>query len=556
MNSIDRIVATLALDHQALSQGLALAIIERANTDPAGAEEMLFTEVPEATLLGAIAKEMNYTYVNLHASRAGLRSDVDLQARADNTILRQISALPMRESDGEVAIIAANPSDPDMVTYVNGIYGSPKIYLGSKSQIQARLALSGPTVAIELDDEFAPPPSDTPTRAQPRNPVVVWVDSILENAVAQDASDVHFEYNDAGHIMLRFRVDGLLRSHPAPLRGRESEVIGILMNRSGMDSANQREPQDGAFTFSVLGRKIDVRAAMLPQMNGVSMVLRLLDSTNVRRRLIDMGFSQAHITELTRAIHLPQGTIIVCGPTGSGKTTTLYALVREVAAIEKNVVTIEDPPEYRLPLVNQTAITRSADGRALNFARALRAIMRMDPDVILVGEVRDAETAKTAMDAAITGHLVLSTVHTRDAVGIYTRLAEMGVPNYLVADAMTLGVSQRLARRVHSCAEISAPTESETAAFETAGVPVPALVPHPVGCDGCDGSGYQGRVAIVEVLNPTRDFRELVLIDAGHDALLSQAISDGFVPMIKEGLRLATEGTTTVAEALRVVESD
>jgi type II secretory ATPase GspE/PulE/Tfp pilus assembly ATPase PilB-like protein len=461
----------------------------------------------------------------------------------------------MVSPEGETVIVVANPTNPDLTQYLQKIYGNPKILLGSRGQIQSRLAVSGKPFLEQLPDNIAPAPIiNEPIPLQSRNPIVQWVDGVLEQAVAQEASDVHFEFTDSGRIMLRMRIDGLLRSYPAPMQGRESEVIGIIMNRSGMDTANQREPQDGAFSFTSLGRKIDVRAGMLPQVNGTTVVLRLLDSSNVRRRLTDMGFSQEQLVQLMHAIHSPQGTIVVCGPTGSGKTTTLYALVREVATIEKNVTTIEDPVEYRLPLVNQTAVTRTSDGRAINFARALRAIMRVDPDVILVGEIRDTETARTAMDAAITGHLVLSTVHARNAVGIYTRLSEMGVPNYLVADAMTLGVSQRLARRLHSCAEKEAPTELEVRIFEEHGLEAPSFVGHPVGCDGCEMSGYVGRVAVVEVLNPTKEFRDLVLSQAGHDALTEQAIADGFVPMVIEGLRLVSERITTVAEVLRVVE--
>ena len=556
MIGIDQVCAVLALEYGVLDAPTAWGIIELASHDPVAAEAALLNEVSESALLSAIATELGYEYVNLSSSDSGLKSDPETRRQADDLYLRQVSALPMLDRSGQVTIVAANPTNPDLIAYVRKIYGQPRIVLGSRAQIQSRLVLSGSTFADGLPNE--PVVTEQTAEAAPavqRNPLVAWVDRVLEAAVAQEASDIHFVFTDSRALLLRFRIDGVLREYPAPMRGREGEIIGIIMNRAGMDAANQREPQDGTFQFNVLGRKVDIRVGMLPQANGTSLVLRILDSNNVRRRLTDMGFSRDQLTMMLQAVHSPQGTIIVCGPTGSGKTTTLYALVREVATIEKNVMTIEDPIEYRLPLVNQTAVTHSADGRAISFETALRAIMRMDPDVILVGEIRDTETARTAMDAAITGHLVLSTVHTRGAVGIYTRLVEMGVPNYMVADAMTLGVSQRLARRLHSCARPRPVDDIERATFAEYSVEIPERLMHPTGCDACQGTGYLSRVAVVEILRPTVDFRRLVLDGAGHDDLMDQARSDGFVPMVQAGLGLVLAGATTVAEVLRVAAS-
>jgi type IV pilus assembly protein PilB len=554
VSDIEHVVAILATEYGVLTPARALELATLARTNPAAAQDALFGEVNESVLLTAIGQELGFEYVSLTSSRSNLRTSTEVLSRADPAHLRRYSALPQIDTASNVVVVLANPTDPDIRDYLTRIYPGYTAVLGSNGQIQSRLTLSDNSVVDEAPNTVTDTSAEPPSPAQP-NQLVLWVDRLLESSVAQNASDLHFEFTDSGLLMTRFRIDGVLHLQPAPQRGREQEVIGILMNKAGMDAANKRQPADGAFSFNALGRKIDVRAAMLPQANGPSIVLRLLDSMSVRRRPVDMGFSPSQLEELLQAVYQPQGTIIIAGPTGSGKTTTLYALIREVASVEKNTITIEDPVEYRLPYVNQTRVTHSSDGRAMGFSDALRAIMRMDPDIILVGEIRDAETAKTAMDAAITGHLVLSTVHTRDAVGIYTRLVEMGVPSYMVADAMTLGVSQRLARRVHNCATMGPPTDIERATFEHHNVPVPDLLPHPVGCDGCAQSGYQGRVAVVEVLHPTKTFRALVIAEAGQDALTTQALLDGFIPMTKEGLRLVQEGLTTVAEILRVVES-
>jgi type II secretory ATPase GspE/PulE/Tfp pilus assembly ATPase PilB-like protein len=292
---------------------------------------------------------------------------------------------------------------------------------------------------------------------------------------------------------------------------------------------------------------------MLPQVNGPSLVLRLLDSANVRRRLSDMGFSSVQLDLLRRTTASHEGMVVVSGPTGSGKTTTLYALLREASSVERKVISIEDPVEYRLPLVNQVQI-RPNVARPLTFSRALRAVLRMDPDVILVGEIRDAETASTALDASITGHLVFTTVHARDSLSIYSRLVEIGAPAYLVAEAVTLSVAQRLVRRVHDCAVSSAPTGRDVATFDQLGLNVPDTVYHARGCDACGGSGYRGRIAVVETVVPSSNIKEMVRLQAGHEELQRQAREDGFLSLVDNAARLVADNLTTIDEVYRVVK--
>lgn len=556
ITDIDRALASLCLDYHLITPERAKTLIDTASGNASQLALLLKTEISETALLQSIAQELNYEFADLYASHSGLRTDQELLGRAEYDLLRAYSAVPCLDVDGSVVVAAANPADLDLRSYLAERYPGMRMVLASPSQIQARLAMTYASSRHEAlaELEVRDASDDTAAPAAPRNPLVSWVDSVLDNAVAQNASDIHLEFQADGSILLRFRIDGVLRPQVPPPRTRENDVIGIIMVRAGMDSANKREPQDGTFSFVSSNRQIDVRAAMLPQENGASMVLRILDSMNVTRRLSDMGFDNAALETLEATARSSQGTIVVCGPTGSGKTTTLYALMREVASVEKNIITIEDPVEYRLPLINQTAVSHVGD-RNLGFARALRAILRMDPDIIMVGEIRDDETAKTAMDAAITGHLVMSTIHARDTVGIYTRLGEMGVPTYLISEAMSLAVSQRLVRRLHDCALPAPPSERQRQLFHMMGANPPDQVMAPVGCPSCQSSGFRGRIAVAEILVPSPTFRQKVLAGAHHDELEDQARIDGMIPMKDAGLSLVRQQLTTIEELARVVNS-
>lgn len=554
ITDIDRALASLCLDHHLITPERAKHLIDAANGNAQRLALLLKTEISESALLQAIATELNYEFADLYASHSGLRTDAELLSRAEYDLLRTYSAVPCVDPDGQIIVAAANPADLDLRSYLSERYPGMRMVLASPSQIQARLAMTYASSRHEAlaELEVREVSDNEATPAAPRNPLVSWVDSVLDNAVAQNASDIHLEFQADDSILLRFRVDGILRPQVPPPRGRENDVIGIIMVRAGMDSANKRESQDGTFSFTSSNRQIDVRAAMLPQENGPSVVLRILDSMNVNRRLSDMGFDVAALEVLEATARSSQGTIIVCGPTGSGKTTTLYALMREVATVEKNIITIEDPVEYRLPLINQTAVSHIGD-RNMGFARALRAILRMDPDIIMVGEIRDDETAKTAMDAAITGHLVMSTIHARDTVGIYTRLGEMNVPTYLISEAMSLAVSQRLVRRLHDCAIAAPPTERQRQLFHLLGANSPDTLMIPAGCPSCQSTGFRGRVAVAELLAPTPAFRQKVLAGAHHDELEDQARQDGMIPMKEAGLALVRQSLTTIEELARVV---
>lgn len=562
MNASDlaRAISVLTLEHGILPPRRAVAIITEADTDAAKLVSLLLREVDELELLRAIAEEIRLPFQDLYSPRVGFRVDENVLRLYDIDVLRRFAALPMVNADGDVVAMIANPSDMDLRAYITSKSPTATFALAAREQVLSRLALARSGIAEEVpqaeqDDAPAAERTGFVAPPTPRSPLIGWFDSLLDAAVAQGASDIHLELQADETMMVRLRVDGILRQVPVSLRGREMEVLGMVMNRAAMDAANYFEPQDGQFSFIAGQRNIDVRCAMLPQVTGPAIVMRLLDSANVRRRLSDMGFSPIQLDLLRRTANGHEGMVVVSGPTGSGKTTTLYALLREASSVERKVVSIEDPVEYRLPLVNQVQV-RTGVARPLTFSRALRAMLRMDPDVILVGEIRDEETARTALDASITGHLVFTTVHARDALNIYSRLTEIGAPSYLVAEAVTLSVAQRLVRRVHDCAALTAPNAREVAIYDQLGVELPDRVVRARGCDACGGSGYRGRIAVVETLQPTATLREMVRLQVGREEMLSQIRSEGFLSLADNAARLVAESLTTIDEVYRVVKAE
>lgn len=562
MNASDiaRAIAVLTLEHDVLPAATALTIIDEASGNGTKLVQLLQREVDEIALLRAIASELRHPFCDLYSPRLSFRTDENVLRLYDVEVLRRYAALPMISNEGDVVAMIANPSDMDLRNYITSKAPNATFTLAPRDQILSRLALASSGIAQDLpqqqqDEIDQPAPERTGFIAPltPRSPLIGWFDNFLDSAVAQGASDIHFEIQADDSLMVRLRVDGILRQAASPARGREMEVMGMVMNRAQMDAANYFEPQDGQFSFTAANRGIDVRVAMLPQVNGPSIVMRLLDSANVRRRLSDMGFSPVQLDLLRRTAASHEGMVIVSGPTGSGKTTTLYALLREASSVERKVVSIEDPVEYRLPLVNQVQV-RANVARPLTFSRALRAMLRMDPDVILVGEIRDAETASTALDASITGHLVFTTVHARDSLNIYSRLVEIGTPAYLVAEAVSLSVAQRLVRRVHDCAVSSAPTGRDVATFDQLGLEVPDTVIHARGCDACGGSGYRGRIAVVETMVPSANIKEMVRLQSGREEMLRQAREEGFLSLADNAARLVADNLTTIDEVYRVVK--
>ncbi len=385
-----------------------------------------------------------------------------------------------------------------------------------------------------------------------REPVVQVVNAMLAEAVNAGASDIHVESIDAG-LRVRLRLDGVLHDAQTLGRGFQAAVLSRLKVLAGLDIAERRLPQDGRTRVRVGAREIDIRVSTLPALHGESLVLRLLDGGGDAnaRVLADLGMSTATLAQLMRMLARSSGLVLVTGPTGSGKTTTLYAALAERSTPGVKVVTVEDPVEYRLDGVVQLPVNAKA---GFGFANALRAILRHDPDVILVGEMRDAETAEIAVQAALTGHLVLSTLHTTDATGALPRLVEMGIAPYLLAATLHGVLAQRLVRTVcEACAAWRAPDAQERALLADDTID---HVRSGAGCATCAGTGYRGRAAITELLALDEGMRHAFVSGASLESLRTMARARGVRSLREDGWRLVRDGRTSIAEVARVVSEE
>ena len=377
-------------------------------------------------------------------------------------------------------------------------------------------------------------------------PAVRLVNSFVQQAIQMRASDIHIEPQE-GEIRVRLRVDGLLRELTRLPLGMLSTLISRIKIMAGMDIAEKRLPQDGRFQFTLGKRSVDLRAASLPTVYGEKIVLRLLDQEAMLLSLDDLGFLPVIKERFASLIHSSYGMILLTGPTGSGKTTTLYATLNLLSSPEKNIITIEDPVEYLLPGINQVRVNPKA---GLTFASGLRSILRQDPDIIMVGEIRDRETADIAVRAATTGHLVFSTLHTNDAAGAVTRLLDMGIESYLINSSLIGVVAQRLVRCIcPHCRELYRP---EPGSLEKTWLPEREELWRGRGCQRCNFTGYAGRTAIQEMLVMNEELRGLVTARVPAMALKEAAVAAGMVPLIEDGLEKVRQGITTVNEVLRV----
>lgn len=395
-------------------------------------------------------------------------------------------------------------------------------------------------------------------------PVAKIVSTILEYAVKSRASDVHIEPQEE-NVRIRYRIDGILQEKYILPRNVHEAVVSRIKILSNLKIDEKRVPQDGRFFFSADGNDVDLRVSTLPTTYGEKVVMRLLKKSQKVPTLPDLGLRGLALKNLMEAIERPHGIIIVCGPTGSGKTTTLYSVLDKVATPKVNVVTIEDPVEYQMKGVNQVQVNVQA---GLTFAAALRSFLRQDPNVIMVGEIRDTETAELAINASLTGHLVFSTLHTNDAAGVPPRMLDMGVEPFLLVSSLTCVVGQRVLRKVcHECvSEIEIPADVESDMKTTLG-PIFDMIkdkwskegktltmPKAVGCEKCNNTGYMGRIAIYEVMPMSERIAKLVVERSEASRIQSQAMEEGMLTMKQDGYVKVLEGVTTIAEVLRVAQ--
>ena len=377
---------------------------------------------------------------------------------------------------------------------------------------------------------------------------VAMLERVIARAAADGASDIHFEPRHED-FRVRFRVDGTFRDVAVLAKELSPAVVARIKVLSAMDIAEHRLPQDGRFSATIKEQRLDLRASTYPTVHGEKAVLRLLDSTGLRLQLDRVGMSGLVLETMRDLIHRPEGMVLITGPTGSGKTSTMYAALSELAQTGKNIVTIEDPVEFALPGVNQG---QTNDKAGFTFAKGLRAVLRQDPDVIMVGEIRDTETLETAVEASLTGHFVLSTMHTNNAVASVARLLEMGLEPYLVASSVVGIVAQRLVRRICGTCRTEVVTPSALRAMFRPGEQQSFY--RGSGCEDCRGTGFRGRLGIFELLRVTDDVRSLVFERAPDRAILDAARREGMRTLREECLELVARGETTLEEVLRVTQ--
>ncbi len=430
--------------------------------------------------------------------------------------------------------------------------------IGRRARALSATALA-PTVIegedIEFDESFAPETDLEADDGLSDEPLVRLVNSILFQAAEDRASDIHFEPQEDS-LLVRFRIDGVMREVQRIPKQTAGGVVARFKVLAKLDIAERRKPQDGRISVNAAaaGRKLDVRVVTLPTVNGESVVLRLLDQSQRPPTMVELGFSEAMQEELHKIIERPTGALLVTGPTGAGKTTSLFAVLHQLSKPEINVITVEDPVEYRLPGISQVQVNPRG---GVTFATALRSILRSDPDVVMVGEIRDGETAKIAIEAALTGHFVLSTLHTNDAPSALTRLNEMGVEPFLTGASVTGVLAQRLARKLcPHCCELYAPTPEELVVArvspELAAASDGMALYRKRGCPRCNQSGYRGRVGIFQLLSMTEDLAGLAAAKASRQEINRAAMDSGMMTLWDDGLAKIAAGLTSLEELARV----
>jgi type IV pilus assembly protein PilB len=538
--------------------------IESLDSMSAGDEESTVRDLLERGVL---------TEVQLASARAALAGlpfvellDFAVDARAvalvPAAVCRRYGVLPIGFSGDYLILAMVDPGDVFAIDDVRSIAKQPiKCVVAERSDLFAAIdrfhradgELS--SLSTELEEQAGPGDLVRTEPAEPQvddAPIVRFVNLLISQGIQDQASDIHIEPGEYD-LGVRYRIDGVMHEMQRAPKNIQNGVISRLKIMADIDIAERRKPQDGRMSVSHGGRKIDLRVATLPTVWGEKVVMRILDNNASNRDIADLALLPHNFEAYRRSYSKPYGMILVTGPTGSGKSTTLYTTLHAVARPEINVITVEDPVEYRMAGINQVQVNPKA---GLTFASALRSILRSDPDVVLLGEIRDHETAQIAIEAALTGHLVLSTLHTNDAPSAVTRLVEMDIEPFLVGSALDCVVAQRLARRL--CDRCKQPTTHDPRELAGLGfgydiaLPVPTLF-RAVGCQTCSGTGYRGRIAVHEVMTVSDEIERLAVARASSAEIARMAIDQGMLTLRQDGWAKSQMGLTSVEEILRVV---
>jgi len=506
--------------------------------------------VKETDLVKTLAHHIGLEFVLLD----DVTIDPTATALIPEALARRYAAIPIGfEEDGSLTVAMADPANVlaiDDIRAITGMDVRPKV--ATRSEVEDAISRMAQFDDVSdlgdlLDDNVEVEDLSALEASVDEAPVVKLVNTIITRAINERASDIHIEPGETD-LRVRFRIDGVLHESMSTPRTIANAMVSRLKIMADINIAERRIPQDGRISLKVQGRQVDLRVATLPSVWGEKVVLRILDRSSILLELADLGFSDSNLERYASSYNKPYGAILVTGPTGSGKSTTLYATLNVLNRPEVNIITTEDPVEYRLPGITQVQVNRKA---GLTFASALRSILRADPDIALIGEIRDRETAQIAIEAALTGHLVLSTLHTNDASSSIGRLIEMDVEPYLVASSIDAIVAQRLARRL--CEKCRVSVEPDAERFETAGLAVPKEIYAGEGCGSCANTGYRGRMALHEVLLVSEDIQRLAVERRPSDEIEEIAVAEGMTTLWQDGLEKVAAGLTSLEELMRVV---
>ena len=524
----------------------------------------------EADMLEALALQLDIPF---RAELDPTTVDLTLLERLQLGYSRDNHVLPIAHQDGQVWVATHDPLDVEVLDEVRLLVGAEVVPVVVPLEplsiaINAAFDRKSRQLGADLDqlDEAESPHAEDATLdindlleagADDEAPVIRFVNSLFVQAVRERASDIHIEAGER-ELRVRFRVDGVLKEIASPPRRFHSSIVTRVKIMAGLNIAEKRLPQDGRIRIKMAGKDIDIRVATAPAVHGERITMRLLDKSAVLLDIRDIGFAEDDLTALVRLVHRPHGIILVTGPTGSGKTTTLYSALTEINSPDKNILTIEDPVEYQLDGISQMQVNTKAK---LSFAMGLRSYLRHDPDVIMVGEIRDKETAEMAIQASLTGHLVFSTLHTNDAAGAFARLTDMGVEPFLVASTVALSMAQRLVRRLcKECRQSYTPQPTELAEL---GLTVEDLARYstgtfykPVGCDACLQVGYRGRTGIYELLEMEDELAHLVINRSDSGTIKKRALENGMRTLRDDGALKVLKGITSVEEVIRVTTEE
>lgn len=559
------LIAAGTITEEELNRGLAL---QKGTKERLGTVLIKNGIITEDDLIEALQMQLGIEFIDL----TKVNIPIEMAQAVPKNIARQYQVVPVKIVKGELYLAMSDPLNfyaieevrkavrkkvVPMVATVSAIEHAIQVLYGNEGAAKAieemkREAATGNEVTVQADSSFVA--NQLGEESANSAPTIRLVNSIIERAITERASDIHLEPHET-ELCVRMRIDGMMRDILTVPRNLQGSVISRLKIMSGMDIAERRIPQDGRFNVVIKSKNIDLRISTLPTVYGEKIVARLLDKSSGTLSKEAIGLEGADLEKYEKMIHCRSGVILLVGPTGSGKSTTMYTMIDELNTREVNLVTLEDPVEYNIDGVNQVQINEKT---GMTFANGLRAILRQDPDIIAVGEIRDGETAEIAMRAAITGHVVLSTVHTNDAVGTVDRLKDIGVEPYLISSALRGVISQRLVRRIcPKCRKPYTPTAEE---LDTLGLKAAdGLVFYKgEGCPNCFDTGYRGRIAVFEMLPITRKVRTMIA-DGSSRAQIEEELKSpeaGFVSLRENALRLVKEGITTSSEITRVINEE